>query len=70
MIKDLLDIEWMRIGKTNRYSSLKKDIAHVCRDVTQAACIDEICIHDIVKTFHNHGYSIIKTHKKIKSIVK
>lgn len=55
------DVPWLVIGSTNEYAELKRDIAHTCRDVTRGCCIDEICIHDIVKTFERFGYSVVKT---------
>lgn len=53
-------IRWSLIGSTDKYTDLKNDIQHVCQDVTNAACIPEICIMDIVNTFKKHGYIIIK----------
>ena len=46
-LKFLRDASWFLIGSTNEYAELKKWIAHICRDVTKAGCIDEICISDI-----------------------
>lgn len=59
-MKTLNEINWLHLGHTEDYSSLKKDIAHVCRDVTRAGCIDEICINDIIATFKKHGYDVVK----------
>ena len=59
-ILKLADIPWLVIGKTNRYSKLKEDIGIVCRDVTEASCIDEICINDILYMFRIHGYEVVK----------
>jgi hypothetical protein len=56
----LVDINWLHIGMTNEYATLKKDISHVCRDVTKASCIDEICLNDILVTFKNHGYIVVR----------
>lgn len=58
--KALHEVEWMQLGSTDKFAALKKDIAHVCRDVTNAACIDEICVSDIVATFLKHGYVVTK----------
>jgi hypothetical protein len=60
-MKHLADIEWLHIGTTDEYEGLKHDIATVCRDVTHASCIDEICINDIVRTFELHGYDVVAT---------
>ena len=57
---NLADINWLHLGKTNEYATLKKDIANVCRDVTRAGCIDEICINDILETFRQHGYVVVR----------
>lgn len=57
---NLVDVTWYLIGSTDEYKDLKRDIARVCRDVTIASCIDEICISDIVQTFNNHGYKVVK----------
>jgi hypothetical protein len=57
---NLGDVKWLVIGSTKEFTALKEDIANVCRDVTKAGCIDEICIHDIIKTFENHGYTVKK----------
>lgn len=56
----LHEVNWLHLGVTDEYANIKKAIAHVCRDVTGAACIDEICINDIVQTFHKHGYKVEK----------
>jgi hypothetical protein len=56
----LADINWLWLGHTDEYSELKKRIAHICRDVTNAGCIDEICINDIVVTFRQFGYEVVK----------
>lgn len=56
----LHEVSWSLIGSTNEFKDLKRDIGHVCQDVTNAACIDEICIMDIVNTFKKHGYVITK----------
>lgn len=64
---DLSKVSWSVIGSTEEYSELKSDIAHVCRDVTCAGCIDEHCIADIVATFKKHGYLIRKEHMPAKT---
>jgi hypothetical protein len=56
----LHEVSWSLIGSTEEYRDLKKDIAYVCHDVIDAACIPEICIMDIVNTFKKHGYIITK----------
>lgn len=61
VLKGLADINWLWLGRTDQYDALKKRIAHICRDVTKAACIDEICINDIVVTFRQFGYEVINT---------
>lgn len=58
-VVELWKVNWLHLGTTDHYAGLKKDIAHVCRDVTHAACIDEICINDIVQTFRNHGFVVV-----------
>lgn len=55
----LAEVRWLLIGSTAEYADLKRDLAHVCRDVTRAACIDEICIHDILATLDRHGYKVV-----------
>ena len=57
-IRSLADESWFVIGSTDQFSDLKKDIAHVCHDVTNGCCINEICISDILQTFRKHGYEI------------
>lgn len=57
---ELSKVSWLKLGSTEEHSELKKDIANVCRDVTEACQINEICINDIVVTFKQHGYTIIK----------
>jgi hypothetical protein len=59
-VLDLHSVDWLTIGTTDGYFSLKQAIAHVCRDVTQAGSIDEICIHDIIVTFDKYGYKVVK----------
>ena len=56
----LADVNWLYLGTTDEYSELKKRIAHICHDVTEACCIDEICINDIVVTFRQFGYEVVK----------
>lgn len=56
----LHDVAWTHLGSTNQFDDLKKAVAHVCRDVTKAACIDELCINDILQTFQKHGYEVKK----------
>lgn len=56
----LADVNWLHMGTTDDYSALKKRIAHICHDVTKACCIDEICINDIVVTFRQFGYEVVK----------
>ena len=46
-MKKLADVKWGLIGSTEEYKELKKFIGVVCRDVTGACCIDEVCIMDI-----------------------
>ena len=58
-LKPLADVNWLLIGSTNEYADLKKWIAHICRDVTHAACIDELCINDICVGFRQKGYEIV-----------
>jgi hypothetical protein len=60
MKKYLADEDWLWIGHTEEHYHLKCDIADVCRDVTEAGCIDEICINDILQTFRKFGYEVIK----------
>ena len=55
----LHEVNWLLIGATDDYADLNAAIAHVCQDVTRAACIDEICIHDIVETFRQHGFHVV-----------
>lgn len=59
--KPLACINWLHLGTTENYAELKKDIANVCRDVTEAGCIDEICINDIVESFKLLGYEVVPT---------
>lgn len=59
-MKNLLDINWLHMGRTDEYSELKTFVAHVCRDVTKAAQIDEICINDILQAFKQHGYIVVE----------
>lgn len=59
----LINVNWLLLGSTDKYSLLKRRIAHICRDVTEAGCIDEICIHDIVYTFNELGYDVVKQNK-------
>lgn len=56
----LADVNWLHLGTTDEYSELKKRIAHICHDVAEACCIDEICINDIVVTFRQFGYEVVK----------
>ena len=58
-MKLLADVNWLLIGSTDEYAELKKWIAHICRDVTNAACIDEICIYDICVGLRQKGYEVI-----------
>lgn len=59
-MKNLLDINWLHLGQTDEHGELKAFVAHVCRDVTKAACIDEICINDVLQAFKQHGYVVVK----------
>lgn len=54
---------WLHIGSLKKYGKLKSAIAHVCRDVTNAGCIDEICINDILLTFRKHGFEVVHQDK-------
>lgn len=58
--KYLADVKWLVLGSTDEYDRLKERVAHVCRDVTRASCIDELCINDILYTFRQFGYEVIK----------
>jgi hypothetical protein len=58
-LKMLADVEWLKIGSTDEYAEVKAWIAHICRDVTEASCIDEICIHDICIGLRQKGYEIV-----------
>lgn len=59
--KDSLgEVPWLWQGHTEEYTDLKKQIAHICRDVTKAGCIDEVCINDVILGFKEFGYKIIK----------
>jgi hypothetical protein len=57
-LKMLADVKWLKIGSTDEYAELKVWIAHICRDVTEASCIDEICINDICIGLRQKGYEI------------
>ena len=59
-MKLLADVNWLHLGTTNEYKSLKKFIADICNDVTKAACIDEICINDICVGFRQRGYEVVE----------
>jgi len=61
MSEPLDQVNWLHLGRTEEYSALKEAIAHVCRDVTHGGCIDEICIHDIVATFKQHGFIVVRS---------
>lgn len=63
MKKYLADEDWFWIGHTDEYNDLKHQLANVCRDVTEAGCIDEICINDILQTFRNFGYEVVNKSK-------
>jgi len=56
----LADVRWTLIGATDEYAELKRRIAQICQDVTEACVIDELCIHDIVQGFREFGYEVIK----------
>jgi hypothetical protein len=56
----LTDINWLHIGQTDEYAGLKTAVAHVCRDVTNAGSIDEVCLSDILHTLERQGYSVVK----------
>ena len=58
--KYLADVKWGWIGYTNEYSALKEDLNHICHDVVDASCINELVIMDILMTFRLHGYEVIK----------
>lgn len=57
--KALHKIPWTIIGATDGFAALKMDIALTCEDLINAACIDELCINDIVTVFYKHGYVIV-----------
>ena len=61
---DLNQLTWSVIGSTQEYHNLKEDISLVCRDVTEAACIREICLMDILHTFKIHGYVVMPIEAK------
>lgn len=59
----LADVDWFVIGNTRKYDAVKKWIAHICRDVTNASCIDEICIADILSGLRTHGFEVVSIFK-------
>lgn len=59
-MKPLHEETWLLLGSTKEHFDLTKRIAHICRDVTKGACIDEICIHDIVATFAQFGFHVVR----------
>lgn len=56
----LADVDWLWLGKTKQFDGVKDWVAHVCRDVTQASCINEICINDVCQALRKHGFEVIK----------
>lgn len=58
--ENLSDINFLHLGTTGVYAGLKKDIAHVCADVTRGRCIDEVCVADVIATFRLHGFDIVR----------
>ena len=64
MAFDLNQLTWSAIGSTEEFYKLKEDISIVCRDVTDAACIRELCLMDILSTLKIHGYVVMPAEAK------
>jgi len=58
-VKYLADVEWLWLGNTKDYKEVKDFVALVCRDVTNASCINEICINDVLQALRQHGYEVV-----------
>lgn len=58
-MKKLADVEWLKIGSNKEYDEVKHWIAHICRDVTHAGCIDELCINDICIGLRQKGFEVV-----------
>ncbi len=64
MAFDLNQPIWSVLGSTEEYHNLKEDISIVCHDVTDAACIRELCMMDILSTLKIHGYVVMPAETK------
>ena len=55
----LADVDWLWLGNTNNHKEVKDFVALVCRDVTDASCINELCINDVLQALRRYGYEVI-----------
>jgi len=56
--ENLATVQWGHLGSTSQYAGLKRDIAHVVKDVQ--CFIDEVQLSDILYTFNLHGFQVTR----------